>query len=168
MRMWLKRYVRVPPWMVVVVCGLWCYYAIQTLRLVGLHPPPEEPPDPSIVFDAGETFHDFFWRIGAAPYLLVLSVALMLSSIAALVGSRIGRNALLASICAFTGWQICFAVWWMRPSENLTIFQSIPAWFARSWDGERVLVISFVGLWVALSAWGLLCNKANHFYDKKA
>jgi hypothetical protein len=166
MRMWLKRYVRVPPWMIVVVCGLWGYYAIQTLRPVNLHPPP--PPDPQIVFDAGGTIDEFLWYIGAAPYVLVISFALLLSSVAALVGSRIGRNALLASIGAFTCWQICFAVWWMRPSENLTLLESIPAWFARRWDGERVLVIFFVGLWVGLSAWGLLCDKANQFYEKKA
>lgn len=145
----------------VLVCGLWFALSVRLLFVVGLPPALQTPPDPNCVFDCNG-LRITSWQTGSAPYEIATGLILLISSLAALAGSSVGRVVLLIAVsgatCVAFGWE----VWMIRPSPDLGILGAIGSWWQQLllWD-----VIWLVWLlWVGFSFWSLFGEKASRFY----
>ena len=117
--------------------------------MVGLKPSPPPPPEPGCAFDCyGLQFS--YWDLGMAPYMIASAVALLVCSIAAALGFRLGRTALLISIVGHT----CVWLSFQRPLS--------------SWHLDDALVWVVWLMWLLLNVWAFFSRRAQEFYAKNA
>ena len=167
LRFLTSRQWRRPPWAVSIVAAL--HIAVSAVLLVSLVP--EAPPvvDPNCVFDCGGYFVDP-WEAGSAPYVMLFALAALVSAVAALFGSRVGRAALLVTAVAFT----CFMFVWevsgtvemmLSASErDVGLLGAISVWWTYMWLPAWFIITA----WLALNFWCLLGAPAAAFYAKNA
>lgn len=154
-----------PPWVVVLVCGLWLALSVRLLFVVGLPPPQPTSPDPNCVFDCNGLMISS-WQTGSAPYEIATGLILLISSLAALVGSSVGRAVLLIAVCGATCVAFGWEVWMIRPSPDRGVLGAIGSSWQQLLIGDVIWLVWL--LWVGFSFWSLFGEKANRFYARNA
>lgn len=153
-----------PPWVVVLVCGLWL--ALSTFAVCCRVTPTATDIARSKLRIRLQRPDDQFVQTGSAPYEIATGLLLLISSLAALVGSSVGRAVLLIAVCGATCVAFGWEVWMIRPSPDLAILGAIGSWWQQLLIGDVIWLVWL--LWVGFSFWSLFGEKANRFYARNA
>jgi len=161
---------KLPPWNVAILCTVWMALSVLLLIAVGPKPQPlptPSPPDPNCAFDCDGLPFFSIWDSGIAPYTIGIGVALLVSSLSAAVGIRIGQICLLVSIVLFTIWIPLEGIAIIRLLGHLELLGAFRAWLSdfRVWD-----VLSSLAwfAWVGLNFFCFLGTRARQFYANDA
>jgi len=166
MQLALIRLFKFPPWNVAILCVIWMAFSVLMLIAVGPKPspiPPLSPPDPHCAFDCDGLPFWSVWDFGIAPYAVGVGIAQLTSALLAALGSRIGRNCLLASIVLFTIWVFAEGVAMIRLLGRLELLSALRAWLFGFTVKDALGWLTWFA-WVGLNFWCFLGARARRFY----